>query len=50
MVRMIKLAGTIQPMEKRQIKAEGVDYEEARAALDAAVPEGWQLISIITDR
>lgn len=47
---MIKLAGTIQPIEKRQVKAEGADYEEARAALDAAVPEGWQLISIITDR
>jgi hypothetical protein len=47
---MIKLVGTIQPVEKRQIHAEGADYEAARAALDAEVPEGWQLISISTDR
>lgn len=29
-----------------QISASGADYPEAIAALDAAVPEGWQLSDI----
>lgn len=47
---MIKVVGTIRPVEKQQIRAEADSYEEAKAALDAQVPEGWELLSIITER
>ncbi|HEX9086514.1 MAG TPA: hypothetical protein VF867_03210 [Arthrobacter sp.] len=47
---MVKLVGVIQPVEKKSIRAEGDDYEDAREALDAQVPEGWRLISIVNER
>ncbi|WP_345154864.1 MULTISPECIES: hypothetical protein [Actinomycetes] len=33
-----------------QVSAEADTYEEARAALDAALPEGMQLLNIRVDR
>ena len=47
---VIKLVGTIQPVETKSIRADGETYEDAREALDAQVPEGWRLISIINER
>lgn len=47
---MIKVVGVISPTEKREIRAEGESYEDARDALKAQVPEGWQLLSIMTER
>lgn len=47
---MVKVVGKIQPYEVQEIRAEGADYEEAKAALEASVPEGWRLISITTER
>ena len=46
---MVKVKGTIRPMEIREIQAEGEDYAAAREALQAQVPEGWQLLSVMTD-
>lgn len=47
---MIKLVGVIQPVEKKTIRVEGETYAEAHAALTAEVPEGWQMISVLTER
>lgn len=47
---MVKVVGVISPTEKREIRAEGEDYEAARDALQAQVPEGWRLQSIMTER
>ncbi|WP_211882972.1 hypothetical protein [Pseudarthrobacter albicanus] len=47
---MVKLVDIIQPVEKQQIRAEGDDYDEAKAALSAQIPEGWQLLSIVNER
>lgn len=47
---MVKVVGVIQPFETKEIRAEGSEYEEARAALQAQVPEGWRLISVMTER
>ncbi|EMY34995.1 hypothetical protein D477_006663 [Arthrobacter crystallopoietes BAB-32] len=47
---MVKVKGTIRPMEIREIQAEGEDYAAAREALEAQVTEGWQLLSVLTDR
>lgn len=33
-------------LETRDVEASGDTYEEARAALDAQVPDGWQLLHI----
>jgi len=46
---VVKVKGTIRPMEIREIQAEGEDYAAAREALQAQVPEGWQLLSVMTD-
>lgn len=47
---MVKVVGKISPTEVREIRAEGEDYEAARDALHAQVPEGWRLTSIMTER
>lgn len=47
---MVKVVGVISPVEKKQIQAEAEDYEAAREALKAQVPEGWQLLSILVER
>lgn len=48
--RMVKVVGIIKPVEKKEIRAEGADYEEAHEALRAMVPEGWALQSILVER
>lgn len=47
---MVKLVGVIQPFETQEIRAEGAEYEDAKAALEAQVPDGWRLLSIMTER
>lgn len=47
---MVKVVGVIKPVEKKEIRAEGADYEEAYEALRALVPEGWALQSITRER
>ncbi|CAM5537099.1 hypothetical protein [Leifsonia shinshuensis] len=34
-----------RPTETRELTAEGRSYEEAKAALSAAVPDGWRILS-----
>lgn len=46
----MKVVGKIQPYEVQEIRAEGDDYEAAKEALEAQVPEGWRLISVMTER
>ncbi|WP_269439037.1 hypothetical protein [Arthrobacter caoxuetaonis] len=38
----------IRPVEKREISAEGESYDEARQALIDQIPEGWELLQILT--
>lgn len=33
-----------------QLSAEGPDYKDTLESLEARVPEGWQVSSILTDR
>lgn len=47
---MVKLSGTIRPTQTQHVEAEGDSYEEAKATLEASVPEGWQLITILNER
>lgn len=47
---MVKVKGVIRPIETRELEAEGEDYVAARQALEAQVPEGWLLLSVMTDR
>lgn len=47
---MVKVVGIIKPVEIKEIRAEGDGYEEARDALQAMVPEGWSLQSILVER
>lgn len=47
---MVKVVGKIQPFEVQEIRAEAAEYEDAKVALEAQVPEGWRLISIMTER
>lgn len=46
----MKLRGMIRPNETKELTAEGVSYEEARADLESQVPEGWQLLQVLVDR
>jgi len=46
----MRLVGVIRPTETKEISAEGDSYDEAKAALEAALPEGWQLLSIRQQR
>lgn len=47
----MEITGTIRTpgAETSRISASGATYDEARAALDAAIPEGAQLLAIRTD-
>ncbi|MFT4471262.1 hypothetical protein ACMX2H_15270 [Arthrobacter sulfonylureivorans] len=45
---MVKVVGIIQPVETKELSAEGESYADARAALEAQVPEGWRLLQILT--
>lgn len=47
---MVKLRGTIRTVETKQLSAEADSYDEARAALDAQVPEGWELLQVLVER
>lgn len=38
------------PGQTKEFRAEGEGYEEAKAALQAQVPEGWRLVSVKTER
>lgn len=42
----MKLAVVIRPTETQTIEVEGESFEAARAKIDAAVPEGWQALSV----
>lgn len=48
----MEITGTIEAPDGRtdHITAQGASYEEAKVALEAAVPEGTTLIVIRTDR
>lgn len=41
----MKLIASIGPTEVRELEAEGDDYDSARAAVEAQVPEGWRILS-----
>ena len=41
----MKLIGLIRSAETREIEVEATSYAEARAAIEAQVPEGWQVLS-----
>lgn len=41
----MKLAVGIRPTETQTIEVEAELFEAARAKIDAAVPEGWQVLS-----
>jgi hypothetical protein len=49
---LVEITGTIEAPDGRtdHIIAQGSSYEEAKVALEAAVPEGTKLIVIRTDR
>jgi hypothetical protein len=49
---LVEITGTIEAPDGRtdHIIAQGASYEEAKVALEAAVPEGTKLIVIRTDR
>lgn len=46
----MRLIGTIRSTATEQITTEADDYDKAREQLDAQVPEGYELISVLTDR
>lgn len=49
-LRAVKLVATICPTETRTIEAEAEDYDSAKALIQAQVPEGWQILQILTQR
>lgn len=44
----MKLTATIRPTETRTLQAEAGDYETAKAQIEAQVPEGWQILQVLT--
>jgi hypothetical protein len=44
----MKLTATIRPTKTRTLQTEAGDYETARAQIEAQVPEGWQILQILT--
>lgn len=46
----MRLIGTIRGTATEQITAEADDYDQAREQLYAQVPEGYELITVLTDR
>ncbi|WP_197062010.1 hypothetical protein [Sinomonas humi] len=47
---MVRVSGTIRPLQTEQIEAQGETCDDVEAALEAQVPEGWQLLRILTER
>lgn len=45
----MRVIGTIRSTATEQIVVDGDDYQQARAKLEAQIPEGHELISIRTD-
>jgi hypothetical protein len=43
---VVKVVGIIQPVETKELSAEGESYADARAAIEAQVPEGWRLLQV----
>jgi hypothetical protein len=43
---VVKVVGIIQPVETRELSAEGESYVDAKAAIEAQVPEGWRLLQV----
>lgn len=46
----MKLVGIIRTKETSTIEVEAATYQEGRAALEAMVPEGYQLLTIRTEK
>lgn len=44
----VQITGIIRPTETREITVDAPDYQEARAKIEAQIPEGWQLLQIKT--
>jgi hypothetical protein len=44
----MKITATIRPTETRTITVEAEDYETGKTELEAQVPEGWQILQILT--
>lgn len=44
--------GSADPKTEKfdQLSAEGPDYKSTLASLEARVPEGWKISSVLTDR
>lgn len=45
-----KVKGVIRPAQRQELTAEGESYAEAREALLAQIPEGWEVISVMVER
>ncbi|MGO2658392.1 hypothetical protein [Mycetocola reblochoni] len=46
----MKVEVTIAPVEIRVIEVEGADYESAKAAAEAQIPEGWRVLQYLPER
>ncbi|MBD1541003.1 hypothetical protein G9E11_01780 [Arthrobacter sp. IA7] len=46
----MKLVGVIPTKETSTIEVEAASYQEGLAALEAKIPEGYQLLSIRTEK
>jgi hypothetical protein len=46
----VKLVGVIRTKETSTIEVEAATYQEGRAQLEASIPEGYQLLSIRTEK
>ncbi|WP_199921763.1 hypothetical protein [Psychromicrobium lacuslunae] len=42
----MRIEALIRPTETRALEAEADDYETALSAVEAQVPDGWQMIQI----
>lgn len=49
-VRLMRFIGTIRPSATEQIVAEADTYEEGRRRLGELIPEGYDLLSIRTEK
>lgn len=47
---MVKLIALIRPTTKQTLGAEGESYEQAKANVEALVPDGWELIDVRADK
>lgn len=46
----MKVQVTIAPSETRVLEVEGADYEAAKAAALAQLPEGWRILQYVPER